>query len=242
MRRVRRTYLGLAAVCGAYAAVVVACGGDDATTSGGDDGGAGSDATIDGGAGNDSGGFADTSTGNDSGQSDTGSGGDDASATDAPADVALVDGGGTVLDAGPGGDAAVINCGTASCKLPAQTCCFYPLEFPPPPYYSACSSGATCPALDAGIDAGAATELKCESQDNCVAGTVCCITAPSSGGIAAHCVAPGSCVTTVGTKTAYLCDPTAADAGCADAGVCSSTNIGTWNLPSGFGTCGGVAK
>jgi hypothetical protein len=40
-----------------------------------------------------------------------------------------------------------------------------------------------------------------------------------------------------------MCDPTAADAGCSgDAGACSSTNIGTWRLPSGFATCGGIAR
>ena len=37
----------------------------------------------------------------------------------------------------------------------------YPITNPPPPFYAACSSGGSCPAIpaDAGYDAGAATEL-----------------------------------------------------------------------------------
>ena len=236
------TVVALVLSGGAY----VACGGDDSAggSGTGDDGGADGTAFDSGGGGDDTGSGGGDDTG--SGGGDAGGGGDTGSDTgggrDAAQDVTLAEGGGTVTDAGPGGDAAVVNCGTTSCNLPAQTCCFYPIEFPPPPYYSACANGATCPPLDAGIDAGSATEVKCETEANCVAGNVCCITATASGDISAHCEAPGSCVSTAGDKTAYLCDPSAADAGCGDAGACSSANIGTWHLPSGFATCGGLSR
>jgi hypothetical protein len=237
----------------------VACGGDNSSTALGGD--AGPDAEgLDSTTGSDSSGGGDSTTGGDStGGGDSASGGDagsdspsegavgngDASA-DAPSDVTLVpETGGPLTDASPGGDATTLNCGSVNCSLPNQACCIYPILSPPPPFYSACSSGSTCPALapDSGYDAGTATELRCEVQANCPANNVCCLEAPSSGAIHAHCISGSSCVSTDGgLKVALICDPSLGDAGCGEAGACSSTNISTWSLPSGFGTCGGVAK
>jgi hypothetical protein len=227
------------------ACMYLACGDDDEAAEGAVD--AGTDATTDAGGDNDTGAAEDTGvdfrdvgspvdTGTDTGPETDGG-------ADAADDVQLVtDGGGVITDAGPGGDGAVLNCGAASCDLPAQTCCFYPLA-DAGSLYSACSTGQTCPSLtDAGLDAGTATALACTIQENCSAGTVCCISAPASGTIASHCVAASACASTAGAKSALLCDSTQNDAGCGDAGACSSANVGSWNLPSGFATCGGVAK
>lgn len=224
----------------------LACGGDD-NAGGTPD--AGVDATVDG-----PGNGADTSV-PDTAQDDTGTpdtstpdaagdggdaGRDGAADADAATDAQLnADSGNTVTDAGPGGDGAVLSCGTAQCQLPAETCCIYADLSPPPPFYVACSNGASCPLLvDAGFDAAPPVALQCESQANCQGALACCITSTNDGGsISAHCA--NSC--NGGQSNALLCDPTAADAGCpADAG-CSTVNIGTWRLPAGFGTCGGKA-
>jgi|GEM_PF-2316566 len=225
----------------------VACGGDDGTSVIGD---GGLDGTTDTGNQEDATAGQDTGPGDDAAP-DAGDGGptgdsSDAgdAAADAPADVTLVpDSGTAVADAAPGGDAGAVNCGNIDCQLPAQTCCAYPILNAPPPFYLACSTGASCPALDAGgYDAGAPTELQCEVQANCPGAQVCCIYAPSAGKISSHCTTENSCAADGGTKTAELCNPALADAGCGDAGACSSTNIGTWHLPAGFGTCGGKAN
>jgi hypothetical protein len=242
---------------------LAACGDDTATVEGTD---AGPDGTTADASGTDATGNDDTSTG-DTGTKDTGPG--DTGPADAGQDVALiVDSGGGIIDASPGGDGAVLNCGNAQCNLPNETCCIYPLLAPPPPFYGACSNGNSCPALtlDAGVgDAGPATELQCEVQANCPANNVCCISGPSTGTagkISAHCLNAGACVTQVNQilvdagpdamatdggftvqPRAILCDPAAADAGCSvDAGACSSANIGTWNVPNAFATCGGKAR
>ena len=89
---------------------------------------------------------------------------------------------------------------------------------------------ATCAGVDAGVDT---TALKCSGQTNCAAGTVCCVQQVGQNGAASECQA--SC----GPKQAQLCAPMATVSGC-DAGVaCSNNNIGDWNLPQTFATCGG---
>jgi hypothetical protein len=140
----------------------------------------------------------------------------------------------TVVDSGPGGDGAVLTCGSAECHLPVETCCVY--DEPQNQFFVACSNGAQCPTLDAGL----AVALSCESQANCNgANAICCISSTSDGGkIAAHCTA--SCQG--GQSNAILCDPTTADAGCAADAGCSTANIGSWGLPAGFATCGGVKR
>jgi len=231
--------------------IAAACGGDDISGLIAD---SGVDGTTEGGDLVDATPADDTGTGGDGSAQDSGDGapstdsgdattGSDAG-SDAPTDVTLIpDSGNTVADAAPGGDAAAVNCGSADCNLPTQTCCIYPITNAPPPFYLACSTGASCPALDSGVyDAGTPTELQCEVQANCSGGQICCIYAPSSGKIGSHCTTENSCANSAGTKTAQLCNPAAIDAGCGDAGACSSTNIGTWHLPNGFGTCGGKAN
>jgi hypothetical protein len=172
-------------------------------------------------------------------------GGDANNAGDAGADAMITGTGGPVTDASLGGDATSLNCGSTSCHLPNEACCFYPISNPPPPFYAACSSGGSCPTIpaDAGYEAGAATEVHCEVQANCGGNTVCCVEAPASGNVTSHCVSASACNSTdAGSRAALLCDMAAADAGCGGAGACSSANIATWNLPNGFGTCGGVSR
>src|SRR5262249_8815241 len=149
--------------------------------------------------------------GGDSASSDAAS---DGTVTDAPA--VLLDGGGGITDATPGGDAASLNCGQTSCNLPVQSGCVYPIYQPPPPHWGQCSNGATCPALDSGtLEAGPAVVLQCETQANCPGNTVCCIHSQSSDGgtVSAHCSDQNSCFGD-GGKSAQLCDPGSADAGC----------------------------
>ena len=242
-----RKILASVALLSGLSSGYLACGGDDSTVTPTDDGG--SDATVDTGlpdttlpdtslpdtSSSDTS-VPDTSTG-DSGKDGGGTDG----ASDAPVDSQLnPDTGNTLGDAGPGGDGAVLSCGSAQCALPAETCCIYEDLNPPPPFYVACANGAACPLLlDAGFDASPPVALQCESQANCQGALTCCITSTMDGGsISAHC--SNSC--NGGESNALLCDPTAADAGCpADAG-CSTSNIGTWRLPAGFGTCGGKVR
>jgi hypothetical protein len=175
----------------------------------------------------------------------TDAGGDANNAGDAGADAMITSSGGPVTDASLGGDATSLNCGNTSCHLPSEACCFYPITNPPPPFYAACSGGGSCPTIpaDAGYEAGAATTVHCEVQANCGGTTVCCLEAAASGNVTSHCVAANSCNSSdAGARAALLCDPAATDAGCGSAGACSSANITTWDLPNGFGTCGGVSR
>jgi hypothetical protein len=80
-----------------------------------------------------------------------------------------------------------------------------------------------------------AVALQCEIRENCPANNVCCLVKHTDGTVLSHCTQ--SCQG--GAASAELCDSAAVDAGCNDAGTCSSTGIGTWGLPSGFATCGG---
>jgi hypothetical protein len=226
------------------------------------------DSGVDTGNAGDTGNTGDTGTTGDTGNAgDTGNGGDTgsagdagdaANAPDAPGDAAgdvmlVADTGGTLTDAAPGGDGAALNCGNETCNLPVQSCCLYPLASPPPAFFAACSTGGACPATlppDAGYEAGAPTSVGCEVQSNCTGVTVCCLESSTSGSVKSSCRAAGSCVGSdagvdgaTGLSVALLCDPSlGGDAGCGEAGACSGANIGTWNLPSGFGTCGGLAR
>jgi hypothetical protein len=234
----------------------VACSGDDNVKIAGVDAGidaSGSDATTGDAALNDAalvdgGSTTDASSGDANHANEAGGVSDAGGVADAGgagADAMITNSGGALTDASLGGDATSLNCGSASCSLPNEACCLYPITNPPPPFFAACSSGGSCPAIpaDAGYDAGAATELHCEVQANCGGNTVCCLQAPASGNVKAHCVSASSCVSSdAGARAALLCDPAISDPGCGGAGACSSANIATWKLPSGFGTCGGVAR
>jgi hypothetical protein len=144
------------------------------------------------------------------------------------------DGGSNPPDAGPGGGGTtIISCGATTCAIPAQSCC---VERVGGATNFGCFTGAACPAVDAGVDVAS---LKCSSQANCAAGTVCCATQVGNGNAAtSQCAA-----TCTGGNTAQLCDPNAAGGvtGCpaVDGGACSSKNISDWGLPATYATCGG---
>jgi hypothetical protein len=151
----------------------------------------------------------------------------DASTTSS-ADVRITaDGGVNPPDAGPGGDLTQLPCGTAVCSIPLETCCVADLGNSTRAY--SCFIGATCPRPKDGDTAG----LKCAGAANCPPGTVCCIFEVSHG-------AASECrVTCSGSNEAQLCDPQAADAGCPSGQPCSNHDIGDWQLPSTYATCGG---
>jgi hypothetical protein len=195
-------------------AVVLACGGAKFTEL---SSGAGDDAGGDAGAGSDSAAGADgvSGPGRDGGALDEGG--------------RLPD-----VDAGPGGTTSSLPCGTATCGIPAETCC---VSNSRSGRSYACVTGAACPTGGAGAET---TGLKCSSSANCALDLVCCISV-QNGAASAQCVPAASCVLVDGGHdTAQLCDPKAAVTGCALNHPCSSTHVGDWGLPSSFGTCGGV--
>lgn len=164
-------------------------------------------------------------------KADTGTGTDAATATDTGTgqqEAGGGDGGINPADAGPGGSTSVITCGSTSCSIPAQTCCVDRLGGGMTAYGCA----ASCPQIDAGGDTVA---LKCSGQANCAAGTVCCVRQTGANGAASDC--KPSC----NGNEAQLCDPAAAVSGCTGGAgnACSNNNIGDWNLPQTYATCGG---
>ena len=164
----------------------------------------------------------------------------DAAASDAQDAAPSGGDGGAGEDGGPGGNTTQMTCGSATCALPADTCCVYGNANAGnagagPSFIFGCAGGATCPAEPAGYDP--ANSLKCGSAANCAAGMVCCVTSdgPTNNLISSECKA--SCTAVQPAFTARLCDPAAAPiGGCA----CSSNNIDSWTLPNGYGTCGGI--
>lgn len=132
------------------------------------------------------------------------------------------------VDGSTGGDPQLLACGSVSCSVPAQSCCVSD-----PPSY-ACISGPSCPVNDAGVSA---TALRCSGAANCAPNTVCCVYETPTKQVASDC--KPAC----GGGEAQLCNPTAANSGCApDAGACSSANVSDWGLPSTYATCGGVGS
>lgn len=138
------------------------------------------------------------------------------------------DGGINPADAGPGGTTSVITCGSTSCSIPAETCCVDRLGG----NMTAYGCAAVCPGIDAGANT---TALKCSGQANCAAGTVCCVRQTVGNGAASECKA------TCGGNEAQLCDLGAAMSGCTGT-MCSNNNVGDWNLPKTYATCGGVGN
>jgi len=165
---------------------------------------------------------------------DTGTGGDAATGTDASdagtgqPEAGGGDGGINPPDAGPGGNTSVITCGSTSCSIPAETCCVDRLGGGMTAYGCA----AVCPGVDAGADTAA---LKCSGQANCATGTVCCVRQGAGNSAASECKA--SC----NGNEAQLCDLAAAVSGCTGS-TCSKNNIGDWNLPQVYATCGGMGN
>ena len=164
----------------------------------------------------------------------------DAAASDAKDAATTGRDGGAGEDGGPGGNTTQLTCGSATCALPADTCCVYGnsnagTPGSGPSFIFGCAGGATCPAEPPGYDP--ANRLKCGSAANCAAGMVCCVTSdgPTNNLISSACAA--SCAAAQPAFTARLCDPAAAPVGgCA----CSSNNIDSWTLPNGYGPCGGI--
>jgi hypothetical protein len=163
------------------AAYLAACGGDDTSTTPSDDGGTGDATSFDATGGSDPGTGSDTGSGTDSGKKDSGGttdggdGGRDAASDapmDAPMDVQITQDGGTFQDAAPGGDAAALSCGTASCNVPNQACCVY--DNTSAGYSVGCSNGAICPdVVDAGaVASSTSVSLYCEVMDFCPSNNV----------------------------------------------------------------------
>ena len=145
---------------------------------------------------------------------------------------AVVSSGGSPSDAGPGGTAQSLPCGSTSCAIPDESCCVYDI----PAFL--CVIGPVCPVLDAGGGGrGTGTGLTCSGAANCSAGTLCCVFENASKQVVS------TCMTACPSGGAQLCDPNAASSGCAPgAGACSSKNVTDWDIPSTYATCGGIGS
>jgi hypothetical protein len=141
--------------------------------------------------------------------------------------TSTTDGGGQFA---PGGSTTSLPCGSASCTIPAQTCCVDATGNTP---VLACVNAKDCASVDGGSNPKDSVALKCTGSANCDGGKVCCVTSNKGAAFS-------ECLPTCGQGSAQLCDPAAASAGCGDAGACSNDNIGDWGLPDTFATCGGV--
>ena len=141
--------------------------------------------------------------------------------------------GGAANDGGPGGSATQLPCGTATCALATDFCCVYQNQNAPPEFLFGCASGSACPAQAGAKDP---TALLCSGAANCGPGAVCCVR-DDGNRVWSECAA--TCTDSASTKAAQLCDPAAPATGCAASAPCSSKNIGDWNLPNGYATCGG---
>lgn len=178
----------------------------------------------------------DGSTNNDGSTDTDGGTGDGATGSDGaargPDGSFVADGGADPDGAGPGGNTTTISCGSTTCNIPGESCCVYTPNNPPPNFVYACVAGIGCPTPDGGV--AEKTALKCSSQANCPVGTVCCVHQQQNTTFS-DCQA-----TCQGNNTAQLCDKNAPDGGgCPQNQPCSSNNIGDWNLPSSYATCGG---
>lgn len=115
-----------------------------------------------------------------------------------------------------------ITCGPQLQCTAAQACCVGQMNGSPS--YS-CVNG-TCP-IDQPM-------LMCAKTADCPMNDVCCVHVQNNT-IASACMA--TCPST--NAWAQLCDPQAMPTGCPMGVMCSNNNIGDWNLPQNFATCGG---
>lgn len=200
---------------------VWACGSDD---------GAATNANADGGP---DGATSSSSGSSGSTSSSSGSTGEGGTSSSSSGGAPGGDGGTNPPDAGPGGDLTSLTCGATACALPAEQCCVSEVPGPGNSRNYGCitaAGDAGCPPLPNGDDV---TALKCSSQANCPANTVCCVRETGSGNAASEC--KPSC----GNNEAQLCDPKAASTGCPQQDPCDNDNIDDWGLPRTYATCGG---
>lgn len=154
--------------------------------------------------------------------------------SDAPDGTVVADGGVNPPDAGPGGSTTTLTCGTATCSIPAQSCC---VQGGGGTTSFSCVAG-NCPVPDAGAGGGDVTQLKCSGTANCTSGNVCCARQQVVNG---RDVVTSQCQATCTGGSVQLCDPKAATSGCADAGATCVHPAGGGDLalPTSYGTCGG---
>jgi hypothetical protein len=160
---------------------------------------------------------------------------DGTTTTDAPV-VNTDPDGGTTTEAGPGGTTTSITCGATSCAIPGSVCCVYDNNGAPTfTFTCVTATDGGCPQVNGTNDHPPA--LSCTSFANCNPGDVCCVTLNNNDDVSSTCVPAAQCEN---GDTAVLCDPSAPDGGgCPPADPCDNNNINDWNLPRGFGTCGG---
>jgi hypothetical protein len=147
------------------------------------------------------------------GSTDTG---DSAAAPDTGA------GGDAQTEAGPVDTTASMVCGTSSCALANnRVCC---VENAASAYE--CADRGACPT------ATKLVELRCASDANCAAGSVCCLSL-SNGTFPVS-----QCQTACYPSDLHLCKPKASPSGCETFQTCSTAGITGWGLPAAsYGMC-----
>jgi hypothetical protein len=171
--------------------------------------------------------------------SDGGDAADDGPTVARGANGTIVEDGGTLAtdaSGGPGGSTKTLPCGTATCRVPAESCCL--TDNANGTFSFGCVAGPSCPPPVAGGSAPVA--LGCSSSANCAPGTVCCITQENNnqGGNGSADRGSSACKSACGSQEAQLCDPKA-DSACPASAPCSTAKAESWELPPAFGTCGG---
>jgi hypothetical protein len=161
----------------------------------------------------------------------------EAAVADAAPDVAVVDAGGGVVDAG-----ATFACGaTDTCRYGTETCC---VQTAAGQVTQMCATGimaASCPG-------GSSAALRCVATPDCPTGDVCCLNTNAASGLpTAQCRVGQQCPATL----AQLCsgpDPATANPTCPMptamnpnvTGVCRAPGLGGGGvprLPAGVGVC-----
>jgi hypothetical protein len=140
----------------------------------------------------------------------------------------------TAPDTGAGGTAppdggwidttATITCGQQACALANNRVC--------------CVTGASATAYEC-ADRGACptatpipVELQCNSDANCAAGSVCCLSHSSGVNSVSR------CQTACYPADVHLCNPKAATTGCEAFQTCTAVAIAAWGLPAtSYATC-----
>ena len=151
-------------------------------------------------------------------------------ASDASADAgdaATSDASGGGADASPA--VPSVSCGASACTN-GDTCCVYTSAANDGGLSVSMTCNAQCPAPNGNQQLAT---FDCTSTADCGSG-VCCIHRQNNVDVSACAPACNS-----GNNEVQMCDPLAADAGCAPNQPCSTANIADWNLPSTFATCGG---
>jgi hypothetical protein len=161
-----------------------------------------------------------------------------------PAGAVVADGGsGPGIDAHPGGTTSNLPCGSATCRIPTESCCV--VDPGNGPSYS-CVVGTLCPSPHAVSNSGTVGQgatgtnngngptvvtLQCGGAANCPDGEVCCAQTTDNA-------TSSTCKQVCNANEVQLCDPSAAVTRCPTVQPCTTSGASDLGLPASFGACG----